>query len=51
MSESWMEDINPARRNGGLFVCFLPAGNTPSREEADIQVWSIAWPNVLGLRG
>src|SRR4051812_30249360 len=26
---------SPARRNGGLFVCFLPAGNTPSHEEAD----------------
>jgi len=29
----------------------LPAGNTPSREQAHFRVWFIAWPNVLGLCG
>jgi hypothetical protein len=46
-----MEDNFQARLNGGLFVFFPPAGNTPSREEAHFQVWPIARPNVLGLRG
>jgi len=30
--------------------CYLAAGNTPSREEAYFQVWSIAEPSVLSSR-
>ena len=40
-----------ARLNGGLFVCFLPVATHLPVKEAHFQVWSIAWPNVLGLRG